>query len=187
MCDRRHGKYIVCCLMHRGEVVPKEARSQTRPLRRSRQSARPISLNLIVRPAKRSLAWRTASTLWPVRIWLCWRRTTRKLPLIVRWMTEARRSKTAGQSATTSCRSVRQCDCQRRAFSPRFGIVVPWCHCFMRIMQRHRNDATAVTKQRSRRLAAAAQRTRRFPVAVLTKHRTPPFTVRSDEYARCGQ
>merc|ERR1712170_216283 len=39
-CDPRHGKYMACCLMYRGDVVPKDV---TLPLPRSRRNVQSSS------------------------------------------------------------------------------------------------------------------------------------------------
>merc|ERR1711865_277603 len=40
-CDPRHGKYMACCLMYRGDVVPKDALAAWFPTRRPSQKHSP--------------------------------------------------------------------------------------------------------------------------------------------------
>merc|ERR1711939_1182497 len=57
-CDPRHGKYMACCMMYRGDVVPKDVNASVATWARE---------------------WKRENFLKHVRIWQPWRKTTRRL------------------------------------------------------------------------------------------------------------
>jgi tubulin alpha len=87
-CDPRHGKFMACCLMYRGDVVPKDVNSSVATIKTKRtvqfvdwcptgfkcgiNYQPPTSTGTLER------AWRKASSPRPERTWPPWRRITRR-------------------------------------------------------------------------------------------------------------
>merc|ERR1719223_1239430 len=85
-CDPRHGKYMACCLMFRGDVVPKDVNAAIPlPLLRCSPalttSSTSCTLNEPLCTGMLERVWRKESSLRLVRILQLWRKTMRKSAL----------------------------------------------------------------------------------------------------------
>merc|ERR1719223_1221537 len=85
-CDPRHGKYMACCLMFRGDVVPKDVNAAIPlPLLRFSPalttSSTSCTPNVHLCTGMLERVWKKESSLRLVRILQLWRKTMRKSAL----------------------------------------------------------------------------------------------------------